>query len=284
MMLRAWLVAFLPLLSLAAAELGVAPFTPAPGDAATLRKLAGPAVENPAVRHEQWKTALSGPAPETPPLFALLDLLEGGRIESGCAGAVNSLAFADPGKRKLQILLWNTGAESETAGLAVSDADRFFLTGQVSRSLRQLLPGMTKQPEAEFAKSAVSNARLTFDVSLPPGAAVLVELQPEGAAPTAVRIDANHTLTLRIPQVPGSGHLRFGFETRAESPAPVTLEVVFMRRQRFLAIRKFTVTAGTEWKPYSERYPIPAGTTHVTCKASGGPAEIRSLGLRPDKN
>lgn len=55
-------------------------------------------------------------------------------------------------------------------------------------------------------------------------------------------------------------------------------------RQRFLVVRSFTVSAGPEWKPYSERYPIPAGTTHVSCKASGGPAEIRALGLRADEN
>ncbi len=30
-------------------------------------------------------------------------------------------------------------------------------------------------------------------------------------------------------------------------------------RQRFLAVRSFTVFAGPVWKPYSERYPIPAG-------------------------
>lgn len=246
------LAALLPLFPLAAAELDVTPSTPAPGDAATLR--------------------------------ALADLLEGGRVASGTAGAVNSLAFADPDKRKLQILLWNTGGKDESAGVTIPGADRFFRAPDVNRSLRLLLPGATGLPEAVQGKLTLSGTFVKLEVPLPPGAAALVELQPEDAAEKPVNIDANRSHALRIPRVPGSGHLRIGFETRADSPAAVTLEVIFMRRQRFLAVRSFTVSAGPEWKPYSERYPIPAGTTHVTCKVSGGPAEIRALGLRPDEN
>jgi len=246
------LAALLPLLPLAAADFDVKPFVPVPGDAATLR--------------------------------AMIDLLEGGRVESETTGAVNSLAFADPGKRQLQILLWNTGTKDETARMTIPDADQFFQAADLARSLRLLRPGATELPEAERAELTFSGTSLRLEIPLPPGAAALVELRPKGTEEKTYRIDTDRTLTLRIPGVPGSGHLRIGFETRAESPAPVTLEVSFMRRQRFLAVRKFTVTAGTEWKPYSERYPIPAGTTHVNCKVSGGPAEIRSLGLRPDQN
>jgi len=278
-----FLLCLLPLLSpLAAAELDVAPFKPAPGDAAAFRNLAGgTADETPAARLDRLKTAFDGKKPEKPSLLPLLDRLEGGRIESGRAGNVNSVAFADPEKRRIQLLLWNSGGAPDFARLKVSDAERFFGAARMDRALRLPDPASGTPPETVHEKLTVADGTLTFEVGLPPGAAALVELLPDGTeADTTVRVDAKNPLTLRIPQIPGSGHFHVGFEARAESPAAVTLEVIFMRRQRFLAVRNLIVTVGGEWKLYRESYPIPAGTTHVVCKVTGGPAEIRALGPR----
>lgn len=82
---------------LPAAELRIALFTPAQGDAAAFRKLVNSSVIGaPAGQLERLKAALSEAKPQpTPPVTLLTDGLKGKRVESGRSGNLNTLAFAD---------------------------------------------------------------------------------------------------------------------------------------------------------------------------------------------
>lgn len=266
-----WLM-FPPFLPLAAAELRVAPFTPGPGNAAVFRKLLGESAETPAGRLERLKPVFAKAKPEKVTLSQLTAKLEGKQVESSRSGTVNSLAFAVPEKRKIQLLVWNSGSKSDDATLTVTDADRFFGTKQVSLHSRILT--VQRDLNVTEKRRKIGGSALTFKVPLPPGSAALVELLP---GDNTVRVDAEHPLKLQFLQIPGSGHLRFRFTARADSPCEVTLEVRFMQRERFRAVRRFIVAPGKEWRIYQQTYPIPAGTMSAVCTMTGGPAEIHSF-------
>ena len=94
-----------------------------------------------------------------------------------------------------------------------------------------------------------------------------------------LRIDAGRSLALRVLRVQGSGRFYAYYEARATESVKLVLEVNFMQRQKLLARRKLVAEPGREWQRHMGSYPIPAGTTHVNCTLTGGPAEVRGLGI-----
>ena len=109
--------AFAATLPLMAAELRISVFTSAPGEAATFRELVSSSrAGTPAEQLEQLKGALLQAKPRAAaPISLLTDSLTGKRVESGCDGTLNTLAFADSVTRRLQILVWNSGQERSFA-------------------------------------------------------------------------------------------------------------------------------------------------------------------------
>ncbi len=324
---------------LPAAELRIALFTPAQGDAAAFRKLVNSSVIGaPAGQLERLKAALSEAKPQpTPPVTLLTDGLKGKRVESGRSGNLNTLAFADPAKRQLQILVWNTGSTRGFAELVMADAGRFFGSKRVDLRLKLLTTDeKEKQPSTDRGDHAILDGALNFGIPLPPESAALLELAPSGqlepdeTAPAVsaetdrkaaelppgarnefadphflrhrttgmnggvyvqflgefcpvsgggLRIDAGRSLALRVLRVQGSGRFYAYYEARATESVKLVLEVNFMQRQKLLARRKLVAEPGREWQRHMGSYPIPAGTTHVNCTLTGGPAEVRGLGI-----
>ena len=164
---------------LPAAELRIALFTPAQGDAAAFRKLVNSSVIGaPAGQLERLKAALSEAKPQpTPPVTLLTDGLKGKRVESGRSGNLNTLAFADPAKRQLQILVWNTGSTRGFAELVMADAGRFFGSKRVDLRLKLLTTDeKEKQPSTDRGDHAILDGALNFGIPLPPESAALLEL------------------------------------------------------------------------------------------------------------
>ena len=306
--------AFAATLPLIAAELRISVFTSAPGEAATFRELVSSSrAGTPAEQLEQLKGALLQAKPRAAaPISLLTDSLTGKRVESGCDGTLNTLAFADSVTRRLQILVWNSGQERSFAELNIPDAGRFFDSDRVDMRQKRLGADGSSRAAIDRGNYAVSDSGVSFGVPLPPGAAALVELAPPGklsdaeaesAPPTPARlglapgilslrtgegqlsagaiiVTADHPLPMRyLLHRPGSGKLQIRFDARSRAKGELELTVNFMQRQKFLSVRKLKAAPGAEWRTFSETYPIPAGTTHVNCTMEGGPAEVKGLGI-----